>query len=163
LLEPMARTRMANDTSLDALARPLDVGTLLSRVTNAAAAAQPPSEEVGGEVARRRRAREKKPVAVDNEAGKSTEPAVTRSPAPRRAVTKPAVDVAAVRAAVARAFDAPTVARDRVATAPDASVPREPRFARRDVASSPRAPMSMPASISPPAREVVRPTVHSAA
>src|SRR5262245_54465740 len=43
LLDPISRVRLARESSLDALARPLDVGSALARVVEAAADASRPA------------------------------------------------------------------------------------------------------------------------
>lgn len=147
LLAPMARSRIANETSLNSLVRPLDVGRVLSRVTEAAAARVSSTEAEGPEAVRRRGPPAKTPAAGPSVTPAAVEAAATpRSPARPRSVARPPVDAAAVRAAVARAFDEPAVARARIATPPVSESPREPPFVRREATPSPSAQSSAPVS-----------------
>ena len=145
LLDPMARTRIANDRSLDALARPLDISTVFSRVTDAATATKDPSiEEAGPEAGPRRGAQ---PKRAKQEGGAASRPATASevaSPTRGRMLTRPSVDAAAVRAAVSRSFDAPAVTRERLITKRENEFARDPRFARRDAVPPVRARSSVP-------------------
>ncbi len=55
LLDPLREARVVNDTSLDALARPIDVANVLSRVVDAVTATDAPAGDLPNVVARRPR------------------------------------------------------------------------------------------------------------
>jgi hypothetical protein len=143
LLEPLARARVAHETSLDALARPLDVGKLLSRVTDAVEAREVPIEAATQDAATRRKVRARPPqpaAAVAREVLASS----VAAPRPTRG-GQPARDADVVRAAVARTFETHTVERTRMTTTAAADVGRAPRFDRPASSGPPRrdAPVSV--------------------